>query len=328
MIISWSFPILRGVTTTQTPPVSPVTFRALGTTAVMIISDREATAEARRIFEEEIDAMDRVASRFRADSELSDLERRAGVPVQVSERLAEVLAVGLRGAEVTGGRVDPTVGNALGALGYDRDFARLDPDGPPLQLTVRPVPGWTCVRLDHATRTVRVPAGVTLDFGATAKALCADRAAGAIYGETGVGVLVGLGGDLSAAGPAAEGGWRVQVADRYDHPGSGPAQTVLIRQGGLATSGTSTRRWTRGGRMLHHLIDPRTGQPAPEAWRTVSVAAASCVDANIASTAAILLADDAPRWLEERALPARLVTPEGRVVTVAGWPAEETEPAC
>jgi FAD:protein FMN transferase len=313
------------VSGTQTA-APPVTFPALGTTAVLILGDEQATAEAQQIFQEEIDAMDRVASRFRDDSELSRLQDCVGRPRRVSERLAEVLAVGLRGAELTGGRVDPTVGSALGSLGYDRDFEGLDPDGPPVRFTVRPVPGWTSVRLDPLSRVVRVPAGVVLDFGATAKALCADRSARAIYRETGAAVLVGLGGDISVAGPPPEDGWRVHVADRYDHPEDTPAQTVVIRVGGLATSGTSTRRWTRAGRVLHHLIDPLTGQPAHEVWRTASVAAGSCVDANIASTAAMLLGEKAPGWLEERSLPARLVTRKGLVVTVAGWPGEEAGP--
>jgi len=89
--------------------------------------------------------------------------------------------------------------------------------------------------------------------------------------------------------------------------------------GGLATSSTTVRRWRSGTVELHHLVDPRTGRPAESPWRTVSVAAGSCVDANVASTASFLL-DDAPAWLESRGLPARLVRIDGETTVVAGWP--------
>ena len=97
--------------------------------------------------------------------------------------------------------------------------------------------------------------------------------------QTGSGVLVSLGGDVAVAGPASAGGWPIRIAD--DHAASlgdaGP--TVSVQLGGLASSGTAVRRWRSGGVEVHHVIDPRSGRPAPTPWRTVSVAAASCVDA-------------------------------------------------
>jgi len=104
-----------------------------------------------------------------------------------------------------------------------------------------------------------------------------------------------------------------------DDPSSS-GQTVRIRAGGLATSTVTVRRWRRGATTVHHIVDPRTGRPAEEVWRTVSVAAASCLAANTASTAAIILGDAAPSWLEGRTLPARLVRTDGRAVRAAGWP--------
>jgi thiamine biosynthesis lipoprotein len=97
---------------------------------------------------------------------------------------------------------------------------------------------------------------------------------------------------------------------------------VTIADGGLATSGITARRWSRGDRHLHHLIDPNTGAPAAGPWRTVTVAAGSCVDANIASTAAIVLGHDAPGWLLARGLPARLVDRAGGVHRCGAWPEE------
>jgi thiamine biosynthesis lipoprotein len=211
-------------------------------------------------------------------------------------------------------------------LGYDRDFADLTPNGPPLLVHAEAAPGWHTVDVDVASSTVRVPRGVELDLGATAKALCADRAARAAYDATNVGVLVGLGGDIAIGGPAPAAGWPVRVAD--DHTAQEGGQTVTLRAGGLATSGTARRNWVRGDRSLHHLVDPRSGEPASDRWRTASVAAASCVDANIASTAAIVMGDDALRWLQDRGLPARLVDNDGRVTVVGGWPRPGEAAAC
>jgi thiamine biosynthesis lipoprotein len=228
--------------------------------------------------------------------------------VRLSPLLAEAVATALRAARLTGGAVDPTAGGAVVAAGYDRDFAALRPRA--RAAAVR-VPGWRVVKL--GARTLRMPAGVTLDLGATAKALAADRAARAAASAAGCGVLVSLGGDLATAGPASR--WRVRVTD--DHAADDGGETVEIAGGGLATSSTTVRRWAGG----HHIVDPATGAPAAAPWRTVSVAAATCVDANVASTAAIVLGAGAPGWLAERRLPARLCARDGEITRVAGWPA-------
>jgi FAD:protein FMN transferase len=97
---------------------------------------------------------------------------------------------------------------------------------------------------------------------------------------------------------------------------------VSITAGGLATSGTRTRRWQRGSETVHHIVDPRTGAPATEVWQLVTVAACTCVDANAAATAAVVWGDDAPFRLAQLGLPARLVGADGSVLTVGGWPEE------
>jgi thiamine biosynthesis lipoprotein ApbE len=170
-----------------------------------------------------------------------------------------------------------------------------------------------------------VPAGTRIDLGATAKAFCSDRSAQLISAEVGGGVLVSLGGDISVAGQAPDDGWAIRVQDLPGNPSDmvdGPSALVTIYSGGLATSSTAARRWKRGGQWMHHILDPRTGAPVNSPWRTVSVAAASCVDANIASTACIIRGESAPRWLESLGLPARFVFNDGRVRTVADWPEE------
>jgi thiamine biosynthesis lipoprotein len=159
-----------------------------------------------------------------------------------------------------------------------------------------------------------VPLGIWLDLGATAKALAADRIAVRGAAAAGCGVLVGLGGNVAVGGDAPGAGWEVRTPDDQ------PAVTGTLAGGGLATSSTARRRWRRGGRTVHHIVDPRSGDIATPYWRTASVVADSCVDANTASTAAIVLGRAAPQWLTERALPARLVAEDGTVTHVAGWP--------
>jgi thiamine biosynthesis lipoprotein len=207
----------------------------------------------------------------------------------------------------------------LRTLGYDATFRLVAArDGDAFRAEFCSVPGWETVDLDEAGATVRVPAGVELDLGATAKALACDRAARAAAAVAG-GVLVALGGDIAVDGPPPEGGWSIRIADDHAASLDGPGPTVAIESGGLATSSTTVRRWRSGAAELHHLVDPRTGQPAESPWRTVSVAARSCVDANVASTASFLL-DDAPGWLDAHGLPARLVSLAGSCAVVAGWP--------
>jgi thiamine biosynthesis lipoprotein ApbE len=301
-------------------------WQALGTGVQVTVTDGGQLAVAREMLEADLAAVDLACSRFRPDSEIVALDRATGAgPVVVSPLLAEAIAVALRAARLTDGDVDPTVGAAMNAVGYDRDFSLVPREGPPVKLTVRTIPGWRQVELDEQARLLRLPPGVRLDLGATAKAWAADRAAARIAAATGDGVLVSLGGDVAVSGPPPDGGWRIRVQDisgRPEDPPAGPSAVVAIRAGGLATSSTAARRWRRGGDVLHHILDPRTGRPAAPVWRTVSVAAGTCTDANIASTAAIIRGRAAPAWLTELGLPARLVDEAGRVHTVGGWPAE------
>ncbi|MGH3003652.1 MAG: FAD:protein FMN transferase, partial [Gaiellaceae bacterium] len=294
-------------------------FAALGTSAVIRVTEPSALEPARLLLEEELAAIDRACSRFRPDSELARVNRARGDAVSIGPLFTAALRVALRAAELTGGAVDPTVGRALRLAGYDRDFSFVLADGRGLTHGRIAVPGWRAVDLDAARGTVRLPAGVELDLGASAKAFAADRAAERIRASLAAGVLVSLGGDLAVAGPLPPGGWSVGLAD--DHADRARvAETVAITTGGVATSSTQVRRWRRGDRELHHLIDPRTGLPAISPWRTVTVAAASCVDANTASTAALIRGEQAAGWLDALALPARLVRRDGRVLRVGGWP--------
>ncbi len=290
----------------------------------LLVTDPAVMVDAVRLLTEVLERVDALASRFRADSEISALHRRAGsgAPVRVGVDLFEAIGVAIRAARLTGGAVDPTVGSAMVRLGYDVDFSAMEPDlGGDLPRPAR-VPGWRSVVMDADRSTVALPAGTVLDLGATAKAWAADRAAGAIAGRLGCGALVSLGGDIAVGGVPPAGGFPVGIADSCDEPAS---QSVAVSSGGLATSGIAKRRWSLGGHPVHHLIDPATGLPVDAHWRTVSVAAGSCTDANVASTAAMVMGKDAVTWLEERHLPARLVPVRpGPTVTVCGWRDDQT----
>jgi len=319
---------------TTAPRVTPRTtaateWRALGTGVRLVVTEPALLDSCNLLLARHLAEVDAACSRFRADSELAALDTTDGRPVRVSPLLAQALEVALRAAESTDGTVDPTVGSAMDAIGYDRDFTLVQEDDRPVRLTLKRAPGWRTVSLDLATDTVTVPAGVRLDLGATAKAWAADRAATMLAETAGCGVLVSLGGDTAVAGESPAGGWQIRVQDvtgAVDRtPTQGPYATVGLHSGGLATSGTAARNWRRSGHDLHHIVDPRTGLPVRSPWRTVSVAAGTCADANAATTAALVKGAGAERWLTQRGLPARLVAHSGAVVTTPGWPTDRAD---
>jgi thiamine biosynthesis lipoprotein len=291
-----------------------------GTTARIVVGDPSRLAEAVALVRGELAAVDAACSRFRADSELMKACRAQGDPVRISPLLATLVGAALTAAAETAGDVDPTVGATMRDLGYDRDYAEISGATPRSQtvttqrgmkVRVYAAPDWRAVKLNG--RTLTIPDGVLLDLGATAKAVAADRAAAQIAERLGVGALIALGGDIATAGPGPDGGWRIRVQDR---PGD-PHCTIALPSGAaLATSSTASRTW---GTNLHHIVDPRTGNPAPAIWRTVSVAAYSCLKANTLSTAAVVRGHRAVDLL--RNTPSRLVTPMHDVLRLGGWPA-------
>ena len=296
-------------------------WQALGTVVRVVASDDCSAGTARHAVEVVLDVVDQACSRFREDSELWALNRAAGHWVDVSPLLLNALDAALWAAIVTDGAVDPTVGAALRATGYDRDFAAIATDGSPVVVRLRPAPGWQAVELDHARGRAKLAPGTELDLGSTAKALAADRAAHLARAAIGSGgILVSLGGDIAVAGTCPIGGWPILVAEDCTVPLDTAGEVVMIEDGGLATSSPRVRRWTRGGVEMHHIIDPGTGAPVRGPWRMATVAAATCLEANAAATAAIVKGHDAVSWLEEHGLPARLVADDGEVAIVGGWP--------
>jgi thiamine biosynthesis lipoprotein len=298
-----------------------ISFPIWGTTATILTTDADRLRVAVAAVRGHLALFDVACSRFRTDSEIERVNGSAGRWVEVMPLLVDAVEVAVRAAALTDGEVDPTVGEALIVLGYDRDFAAVLPSGPSTGGD-RPAPGWRLIETDRTNSRIRVPPGVRLDLGATAKAFAADRAAMVAAELAGCGVLVSLGGDIAVAGTGPPEGWTIGLADSHlDEPE--PGQSVRIGAGGLATSSTTVRRWSRGGEIVHHVIDPSTGCPAREVWRTVTVAAATCVDANTASTAAIVRGEVAVDWLASLGLPARLVRADGRIERTATWPRPE-----
>jgi FAD:protein FMN transferase len=267
-------------------------FRAMGVAVAVGGAQPAELAAVRRLF----DGWDRVFSRFRPDSELSRVNAVRAPAVVVSPLLARAVAAALDAARATGGLVDPTLGRALASAGYDRDLAALPADGGPPGPAA---PGrWWDVAL--AGRVLTRPAGVQLDLNGVVKSLAADEALRLLGGDG----FVSAGGDVAARGSAVVG-----------LPGGG---SIRLRDGGIATSSTVERRWLRGGREQHHLIDPHTGLPSESRWTHVTVAAASCLVADVAAKAALLLSDDGPGWLDERGLPG-LFRDAGAAVPNRAW---------
>jgi thiamine biosynthesis lipoprotein len=296
--------------------------RAIGTTALVAVTGPVTVETAGRILRDELVAIDDTCSRFRSDSELSALHRANGARVKVSGLLFEAITVACDVARRTDGAVDPTVGSAVEALGYDRDYDDLDPWGAELDAAPRPAPGWWQIELDGRDRTVRVPPGVHLDLGSSAKALVADRAARRIAAAAHTGVLVSIGGDVATAGPAPRGGWAVGIATDSSTSVDTVDQVVSLETGAIASSSTSVRAWHRGARQLHHIVDPATGDCAAPFWRLVSASGDSCVDANAVTTAAVVWGRRAVERLVALGQPARLVRHDGQVIALNGWPAD------
>jgi thiamine biosynthesis lipoprotein len=296
--------------------------RALGGRTRLVVTRPSRLDAALAAVEERLREVDAAYSRFRPDSELSRVNAAPGTEHRLSPLLATAVAAALRGARLSGGAVDPTLGRVMRVIGYDRTFDALDGRGPALTLTARSVAGWEGVQFDPERLTLRVPPGVELDLGATGKGLAADLAAAAALAAAGpgTGVLLSLGGDIATAGERPAGGWVIQVSEDSGAPLSALEEAVTISTGALATSSTTVRRWVRGEVTLHHILDPATGLPAAGPWRTVTTVALSCVDANIASTGAIVKGGAAAAWLAEVRVPARLVDADGRVSRIGGWP--------
>ena len=270
----------------------PARFHAMG---VELVVGGATAAELTSVVDLVAD-WDRTFSRFRPDSELSRVNASTAEAVVVSQRFAETVDVALLAARATNGLVDPTLGDAIEAAGYDRDFALLGKDDRP------PAPAgsssWRALRVSGCV--LLRPPGTVLDLNGVVKALVVDAALELLAGDG----FVSAGGDIAVRGAVSIG-----------LPVGG---AVLLERGGLATSGCDRRRWVRGGEVQHHLLDPATRRPAASPWTSVTVVAGSCLAADVAAKAAFLSGPSGPAWLERRGLAGRFVADE-RIVENHAW---------
>jgi thiamine biosynthesis lipoprotein len=286
-------------------------FAAFGSTVGVWVTRRDALDLAEHTLARWVDVVDRACSRFRADSELSRANAAAGSPVEVGPELMDATATAIEMARLCDGWYDPTVGGAVIAAGYDRGLSEIETAGPGPVLPAEPAGRWPEIVLDRARSTLTVPVGVRLDLGGSAKGWAVDRALQLIAAELapGIGVCVSAGGDLAVTGPAPAGGWPVHVSQSLH--GAPTDAGIGLFSGAVASSGAVRRTWRIDGRRFHHLVNPRTGRPGTERWRLVTVHARTCALADTAATAAWLMGDAAPAWLESRRLTARLVDSDG-----------------
>jgi thiamine biosynthesis lipoprotein len=257
-------------------------FRAMGSDVHLLLPEARASVglrAVRALFEE----WEAALSRFRPESELSRLNRRAGRPVAVGPILLAAVEASLEAARATGGLFDPTLGRDLVRIGYDRTFQELrDAGAPPAR---RPYGGgaWRAVVVDRPSGVVTLPAGGALDLGGIAKGMAVDASLPVLSSLGIESALVSAGGDLAVLGlPPGMRAWGIRVGGRPD------GHVVPLARGALATSGTARRRWLQGAVRRHHLLDPATGEPAVGGLTQVTVAGASCRAAEVGATAAFV----------------------------------------
>ncbi|MGI8826737.1 MAG: FAD:protein FMN transferase [Chloroflexota bacterium] len=256
-------------------------------------------------------------SRFLPESELFALNQSSGNPVQVSPLLFGAVSLAVRAAEETNGVFDPTILSALEHAGYDRSFEHVGAGSGaprPPHRTAR-LPDYRAVRCHPETRTIQLLDGQRLDLGGIGKGIAVDLA----IAETSFlrERCIAAGGDVAVrgtAGPDAE--WTVALEDT----GAAGSQSIALRDAAVASSTTLRRRWQRAGEERHHLIDHRTGRPSSSAFRTVTVVAASCVEADVAAKTALLLGEQGMDFLEGKGLHGMAVRHDGSTIATREWP--------
>ncbi len=271
-------------------------------------------ADAAQRLVEDLEAM---WSRFRPDSELCRLNRAGGAPVRVSQATIELIEAMAAGVVATGGAFDPTLLTPLVGLGY---AASWHPDLRAEVGAALPVPRGSLrgTVIHRASSTVTLPPDTTIDAGGIGKGRAADLTAQLLLSLGATTVMVNLGGDLRIAGQPLPAGWPVNIA----HPVHGePIATLAIGSGGVATSGTTGRRWTatdRSGvsRPVHHLLDPATGQPTGGGSGAVIQATAiagTAAWAEVFATQAVVRAGECLADLDDQGIAAMVVRDTGDV---------------
>jgi thiamine biosynthesis lipoprotein len=244
------------------------------------------------------EAWEQTFSRFRADSELSQLNASSGQVFQASDDLWQMVHMAVQTARAHDGLVSPLVLDALKAVGYDKSFERIDALEKPahgLRDNMNTMDVLTHIQCDADTRTIFLPQGVQLDLGGFVKGWCADAVVQRVshYAPA----LMDAGGDIAISGAMADGGdWAIGIADPFD--GEHDLAQVMVKFCGVATSGRDYRKWTQGGLSRHHIIDPRTGESAQTDVLCATVIALNTQQAELASKKLMILGAQAGMaWL-------------------------------
>jgi FAD:protein FMN transferase len=311
----------------QQPPADPVSpdyttpaglrreeFRAMGTTISLLLPASQAELGA-RIVRTLFTEWEQTLSRFLPESELSQLNQRAGTPVAVSDLLYSVLATALTAAQATQGVYDPALLDQLVQVGYDRTFDELPAVGFDPIIPGEPGGRWRGIKVDPIRRQVTLPAGIKLDFGGIAKGMAVDAAVERLQQSGISSALVNGGGDLAVLGlPPAEEQWQISV------PGRGQFWKIPLHHGAVATSGIARRYWMQGQTLRHHLLDPRTGLPAQSDLWLVTVVTDRCEQAEIAAKVAFILGSKAgAEFLRRHRIAGLLIYEDGTWGTVEPW---------
>jgi thiamine biosynthesis lipoprotein len=274
---------------------------AMGSQAHLVVGDADDAVIEWGVAE--LERLEQAWSRFRSDSDLARLHDRPGEWVMVGHALLLALTCAADLHHATGGAFDPTIRRALEHAGYDRTFTAVEVESDD-DVVRCAVPGFAHVEIDVARSAVRIARGIGVDLGGIGKGLAADLVARGLVDRGARTALVGVGGDLRTCGEPPPDGWLIPVVGPFDE--ARPAFHYRLTRGAIVQSTTTIRRWSRGGRILHHIIDPATGAPcdtgvvaavvaAPEAWWAEGIAKAVMI-AGIDRARAIVERADARVW--------------------------------
>ena len=296
-------------------------FRAMGTDVVVVAPGGRLAGvvpEIEALFAE----WERALSRFDPESELSTLNRSAGTPCSASKLLFDVVATALDAARATGGIFDPSLLDDLVRIGYDRSFENIASRVAAVTASPRGGGRWRDVVLDRERRTIALPASSRLDVGGIAKGMAVDASLDLLASRGIESALVSAGGDLAVRGlPPGASRWLVAVGQKGD-------ELVPLARGALATSSSVRRQWQQGDRHRHHLLDPRTGEPSRSGVREVTVAAASCAQADVGAKAIFVLGPLlGAAFASRHRLAARIACEDGRTTAAGAWPSAGQEAA-
>ncbi|HEV2954092.1 MAG TPA: FAD:protein FMN transferase [Candidatus Dormibacteraeota bacterium] len=293
-------------------------FPCMGT-VVTVLAPAAAFEHALKLVETLFENWDLCFSRFKTESELSRLNRSAGVETAVSPLLFLAAAKAMTAAEISDGVFDPLLLDQMLRCGYDRTFTDIPTNGPALDAQAHPGGAWRGMRLDPARRTVRLPAGTGMDLGGLVKGMAVDAALTGLRRAAVACAAVDAGGDLAVMGlPPGLDSWPIEIETGWKK------EVVPLRRGALATSTVGKRRWNRGGVAQHHLIDPRTGSPAESGVWSVSAAAPTCAEAEIAAKVALILGSEAGcQFLESNRWAGLITSATGESHRAGGWPSEQ-----